>query len=468
MRKGLVLLIFLLLLIVTQTGLGQEKIDINTASASQIQTLPGIGPVKAQAIIDTRPYATIDELIRVRGIGPKTLERLRPLVTVGPEREPELEKATFQVPGVGIEIITHYVREGDTLSKIAKRYLGIASAFPNLALYNRIKNPDLIYPGEVVRVPQMRILPQKEVNFARESLAKKEEVRPERNTAPSYLVNINTASASQIQTLPGIGPVKARAIIDARPYATIDGLIRVRGIGPKTLERLRPLVTVGEVAEPAPEAPLEKEVPVVKRAPPVRARIDINTASPSEIQTLPGIGPVKARAIIDARPYASIDELTKARGIGPKTLENLRPLITVGEVPPGERPEVRKRVSRKVNINIASQKELENLPGIGPKTARRIIEYRPFRSIIEIQNVPRIGSKTYEKLKDLITVEKMDINTVTFQELSAMPAIGPGMARSIIDYRESHGPFKGMREVKDVPGMDDETYRFLKSSFTIE
>ena len=59
-------------------------------------------------------------------------------------------------------------------------------------------------------------------------------------------VNVNSAGEAELDTLPGIGPVKARAIIDHRaahgPFKTIDSLIDVYGIGPATLEKLRPLV----------------------------------------------------------------------------------------------------------------------------------------------------------------------------------------------------------------------------------
>jgi competence protein ComEA len=66
-----------------------EPVNVNTAPADELQTLPGVGPKLAQRIVDERakrPFATVEDLRRVSGIGPKTLEKLRPFVTVGPRR----------------------------------------------------------------------------------------------------------------------------------------------------------------------------------------------------------------------------------------------------------------------------------------------------------------------------------------------------------------------------------------------
>ena len=62
----------------------------------------------------------------------------------------------------------------------------------------------------------------------------------------------------------------------------------------------------------------------------------------------------------------------------------------------------------KVNINTATQNELDQLPGIGPSIAQRIIEYREekgnFQKIEDVQNVKGIGDAKYEEIKDNITV----------------------------------------------------------------
>ena len=66
--------------------------------------------------------------------------------------------------------------------------------------------------------------------------------------ATGPLVNVNTADAIQLETLPGVGPVLAGSIIQHRtehgPFTTVEQLEDVSGIGPATLEKLRPLVTL--------------------------------------------------------------------------------------------------------------------------------------------------------------------------------------------------------------------------------
>ncbi len=63
---------------------------------------------------------------------------------------------------------------------------------------------------------------------------------------------------------------------------------------------------------------------------------------------------------------------------------------------------------KKVNINTANQSELDQLPGIGPSIAQKIIEYREengnFKNIQELQNVKGIGNAKYEEIKDNVTV----------------------------------------------------------------
>ena len=60
----------------------QGKININTASISQLDSLPGIGPAYAQRIIDSRPFSKIEDIMNVTGIGEKTFEKIQDQIAV--------------------------------------------------------------------------------------------------------------------------------------------------------------------------------------------------------------------------------------------------------------------------------------------------------------------------------------------------------------------------------------------------
>jgi DNA uptake protein ComE-like DNA-binding protein len=62
------------------------RIDLNFSSQELLESLPSIGPALAQAIIAARPFASAEELTRVRGVGLKLLEKLRPLIQAAPGR----------------------------------------------------------------------------------------------------------------------------------------------------------------------------------------------------------------------------------------------------------------------------------------------------------------------------------------------------------------------------------------------
>jgi competence protein ComEA len=59
-----------------------EKVNINTANKEMLEALPGIGPAKAQAIIEGRPYSTPEDIMKVKGIKQGTFDKIKDQITV--------------------------------------------------------------------------------------------------------------------------------------------------------------------------------------------------------------------------------------------------------------------------------------------------------------------------------------------------------------------------------------------------
>ncbi len=90
MRRTTLLSLLLLALMLPVSAMA-AGIDINSAGKAQLETLPGVGPVKAERIVAHREangdFTSVDQLTEVSGIGPATLEKLQDLVSVTKEGE---------------------------------------------------------------------------------------------------------------------------------------------------------------------------------------------------------------------------------------------------------------------------------------------------------------------------------------------------------------------------------------------
>jgi competence protein ComEA len=155
-------------------------------------------------------------------------------------------------------------------------------------------------------------------------------------------IDLNNASASDLESLPGIGPSKAAAIVQYRtdhgPFKSVDELDNVSGIGPSTMASIRDLVTVGGGggATRAPSEPPAAQKAAAPAAPAGSSSgcpVNINSADAGRLMDLPGIGESKATAILQYRtdngPFSSCDGLDAVNGIGEATLANLRACCSV-------------------------------------------------------------------------------------------------------------------------------------------
>lgn len=136
--------------------------------------------------------------------------------------------------------------------------------------------------------------------------------------------------------------------------------------------------------------------------------LDPNRVGSEDLVRLPGIGPSLADAMVRHREaeggFHDPGDLLEVTGIGPATLDRIRPFLDFSAGVPLDLRKVR-RASPAVNLNRAGREELESLPGIGPALAGRILESRsregPFRSLEDLTRVPGIGPATVERLQGL-------------------------------------------------------------------
>lgn len=232
----------------------------------------------------------------------------------------------------------------------------------------------------------------------------------------------------------------------------------------------------------------------VNARPPVLFHFDPNTATIDQWVKL-GVSEKTANTIkkyiSKGGKFRKPDDILKIYTLDKKLAARLLPYIQIpeNETSPNsatrgavslsttdERPRYEKQYSV-TNVSIADTAQLKTLPGIGSRLASRIVAYRNllggFTSADQIAEVRFLHDSVFQKLRpflivDPTTIERLNLNTGTVETLGKHPYIGFHLAKAIVSYREQHGVFKSVSDLKLLHSVSPEKYEQIKPYLTVD
>jgi competence ComEA-like helix-hairpin-helix protein len=163
-------------------------------------------------------------------------------------------------------------------------------------------------------------------------------------------------------------------------------------------------------------------------------------------------------------------DLEKIWGLPQGFYQRVKEYISIAKADKKEENVVQAAKSEKKNLNVdvnsADTMALIALPGIGSKLALRIINFRDklggFYSVDQIKETYGLADSTFQKIKIYLIVdgqvEKINLNTVTKDQLKIHPYIKWNLANAIIEYRNQHGDYKSIDDLKNISMLDENTF----------
>jgi len=178
-------------------------------------------------------------------------------------------------------------------------------------------------------------------------------------------------------------------------------------------------------------------------------------------------------------------DLKKIYGLHPDDYSRLEPYVKIETINLTGKPvEYMKKENEPghfsptpVDVNTADTAAFISLPGIGAKLAARIVNFRDklggFYSIAQVEETYGLPDSTFQKIKQYLknensSVKKININVATVDELKAHPYIKYSIANPIVSYRNEHGPFSKVEDIKKVMAVTDEIYNKISPYLTIQ
>ena len=177
--------------------------------------------------------------------------------------------------------------------------------------------------------------------------------------------------------------------------------------------------------------------------------------------------------------FRKAEDLSRIYGISPNEFARLHPYIRIEKSFPSNsfqhsatQRNPNKKTPVPIDINLADTTAFIALPGIGSKLAARIITFREklggFYSVDQVRETFGLPDSTFQKIRPLLSlgnapIKKININTATLEELKSHPYIRTAIAKSIFAYRNEHGLFTKVEDLKNVIAVTEEVFIKLEN-----
>jgi competence ComEA-like helix-hairpin-helix protein len=164
------------------------------------------------------------------------------------------------------------------------------------------------------------------------------------------------------------------------------------------------------------------------------------------------------------------EDVQKMYVISPETYAKLEPYIQISP-PHFEQKNTPTKVSKvRIDLNTADSLALDQVSGIGPAFASRILKYRErlggFHALEQLKEVYGVDSAHFAQWLPQLslntaTIRKIDINSASFEELKRHPYLSYKQINALIQYRKQHGAYASLSDLKNIPLFTDEILRKL-------
>ena len=179
--------------------------------------------------------------------------------------------------------------------------------------------------------------------------------------------------------------------------------------------------------------------------------LDANTASEKQLAALPGLTPALVKSVMDRRPFLTMTDLDGLLG----------PSLT-GE----QRAALYRRLFVQLNLNTASDAEIQLIPGLGARMLHEFKEYRPYRALAQFRREigKYVDDKEVARLEQYVFVP-INLNTASDADILTIPGMGQRMLGEFKEYR----PYKAMAQFRREIGkyVDDKEVARLERYVTI-